>query len=133
MSEEGSGRIYQGVIAYVAVSNAREAAQFYERALDARIIDQRPVEDGRLMHCEMVINGGAFMINDTFPEHGMTETGAGSCVLHLTVNDIQSWWDRAIAAGCKETVGLHDAFWGDRYGQFEDPYGLRWGLVGPKG
>ena len=125
-------RVYQGVIAYTCVSNAREAAKLYEKALGAKIIDQRPVEDGRLMHCEMIINGGAFMINDPFPEHGMGEPGAGSTVFHLTIDDVQTWWDRAIAAGFTGTVEPHDAFWGDRYAQMKDAYGLVWALVGPK-
>ena len=124
---------YVGVIPYVCVSGAKAAAKLYEKALGAKIVDQRPGnEDGRLMHCEMVINGNAFMINDPFPEYGMTQTGAGSCVLHITVDDLQSWWDRAIAAGFKVEMEPHDAFWGDRYAVMSDEYGLRWALVGPK-
>jgi PhnB protein len=130
--ETETGRTYVGVIPYICVSNAREATKLYEKALGAEVIDQRPTEDGRLIHSEMIINGGPFMINDPFPEHGMGEPGAGSCVLHLTVDDVQKWWDRAIAAGFTPSVEPHDAFWGDRYAQMKDAYGLTWALVGPK-
>lgn len=126
-------RPYVGVIPYICVSDAKAAATLYEKALGARIVDQRPgAEDGRLIHCEMLINGNAFMINDPFPEYGVTETGAGSCMLHITVDDLQAWWDRAIAAGFTPTLEPHDAFWGDRYAQMKDEFGLNWALVGAK-
>jgi PhnB protein len=125
---------YVGVIPYICVSDARAASKLYEKALGAKVIDTRTMKEGdpRLIHCEMVINGNAMMINDPFPEHGMAETGAGSCVLHITVDDLQAWWDRAIAAGFKPEMEPHDAFWGDRYAVMSDAYGLRWALVGPK-
>ena len=123
---------YKGVIAYFPVADARKAAAFYEKAFAGEVVDTRPVEDGRLMHCEMTINGGPVMFNDPFPEHGMGETGAGGCVMTLTVDDVQAWWNRAVDAGCTVVLDLHDAFWGDRYGQLADPFGIRWALVGPK-
>jgi len=125
---------YVGVIPYVCVSDARAASRLYEKALGANVTDTRTMgeNDPRLIHCEMIINGNAFMINDPFPEHGMAETGAGSCTLHITVEDLQEWWDRAIAAGFTPQMEPHDAFWGDRYAVMSDPYGLRWALVGPK-
>lgn len=124
---------HAGVIPYTTVSNAREAAALYQKALGAEVRDQRTMgEDQRLIHCEMIINGGAFMICDPFPEHGHGETGTGSCTLHLIVDDVQAWWDRAIAAGFTPAVEPHDAFWGDRYAQMKDAYGLTWALVGPR-
>jgi PhnB protein len=59
--ETETGRTYVGVIPYICVSNAREAAKLYEKALGAEVIDQRPTEDGRLIHCEMIINGGRLL------------------------------------------------------------------------
>lgn len=124
---------YVGVIPYICVSDAKAAAKLYEKALGAKVVDQRSgAEDGRLIHCEMIVNGNAFMVNDPFPEYGMSQTGAGSCVLHITVDDLQSWWDRAIGAGFTSVQEPHDAFWGDRYAVMKDEYGLVWALVGPK-
>jgi PhnB protein len=128
---ETAGKIV-GVVPYVGVSDAKKAAAFYEKALGATIVDQKPVEDGRLMHCEMHINGGTFMICDPFPEHGHAYVKPAGVTMHLVVDDAQAWWDRAIAAGCTPTLELHDAFWGDRYGQFSDPFDISWAVVGPK-
>lgn len=130
-SNQGSERSYPGVIPYLTVSDARAATELYEKAFGATIADQRFTDDNRIMHCEIRINGGPFMINDPFPEHGVT-AGEPNCVLHIVTKDIQQWWDRAVAAGFEVTLPLHDAFWGDRYGQLKDRFGLRWGLVGPR-
>lgn len=32
----------------------------------------------------------------------------------------------AVTAGAKITMPVADMFWGDRYGQLEDPFGHRW-------
>lgn len=122
---------YQGVIAHIPVSNAREAAQFYVKAFAAEITDERPTEDGRLIHCELLINGGAFMISDLFPEYGTGQAGAAGAVMHICSNDVRDWWDRAKAAGMEVTHDLHVAFWGDLYGQMKDAFGVTWAFVGP--
>ena len=31
-------------------------------------------------------------------------------------------------AGAKLTMPVADMFWGDRYGQFRDPFGVRWSV-----
>jgi PhnB protein len=33
-----------------------------------------------------------------------------------------------MAAGAKVTMPLADQFWGDRYGQFTDPFGHSWSV-----
>lgn len=122
---------YPGVTAYATVSDARKASAFYERALGATIADTRETPEGKIMHCEVRINGGPFMFNDPFPEHGMGETASG-CTMTLVVEDAQAWWDRAVAAGMTVKFELHDAFWGDKYGQLQDPFGVSWAFVGPQ-
>ncbi|MBP0439354.1 VOC family protein [Tianweitania sediminis] len=122
---------YPGVTAYATVTDARKAAEFYRIALGAEIVDARETDGGKIMHCEARINGGAFMFNDPFPEHGMGDTANG-CAMTLIVEDAQAWWDRGVAAGMAVETDLHVAFWGDKYGQFKDPYGLSWAIVGPQ-
>jgi PhnB protein len=34
----------------------------------------------------------------------------------------------AVAAGAKVQQPLQDTFWGDRYGQLDDPFGHRWNV-----
>lgn len=121
-----------GVVAYVTVSDAKEAFGYYAKAFDAKEIDRRPVEDGRLMHGHVEINGGAFMFNDPFPEWGSPAQPVQNCVLHLIVDDAAPWWKRATDAGLEVAVPLEKAPWGDFYGQLRDKYGITWGIVSPR-
>jgi hypothetical protein len=36
---------------------------------------------------------------------------------------------QAVKAGAKVTMPVSDMFWGDRYGQLEDPFGHRWSVA----
>ena len=126
-------RTFGGVIAYLQLPDAKAAAELYRKAFDAKEIDRRPVEDGRLMHCHLEINGGALMFSDQFPEYGMSAKAVEGVTLHIASLDPQSWWDRAVAAGLEVVHPLKVEFWGDTYGQLRDPFGITWGIVGPAG
>jgi PhnB protein len=123
--------VIPGVIAYFTVSDTKAATAFYEKAFGAKLIDRRETPDGRSMHVHVEINDGAMMFNDPFPEHGMGAEPPQNIVLHLIVDDADSWWKRATGAGSKVVVPLEVAFWGDKYGQLKDPFGVTWGIVGP--
>jgi PhnB protein len=71
------------------------------------------------------------MLNDDFPEHGGPASPPGSLTLHLQVPDADAAWNKALAAGATERFPLADQFWGDRYGQIEDPFGFRWSIGAP--
>ena len=49
--------------------------------------------------------------------------------MHLYVEDVDATVARAVAAGAKVTMPVADMFWGDRYGQLEDPFGHRWSVA----
>jgi len=38
-------------------------------------------------------------------------------------------WAKALAAGCKLVSAIRDQFWGDRYGELEDPFGFVWAIA----
>jgi uncharacterized glyoxalase superfamily protein PhnB len=54
-----------------------------------------------------------------------------SYVMQLVVADGDAWWNRAIAAGCKERMPFGFAPWGDKYGQMADPFGVTWAINSP--
>ena len=45
------------------------------------------------------------------------------------VEDVDDVFAKAIAAGSKEIAPVQDQFYGDRSGQFEDPFGHRWNVA----
>ena len=106
------------------------AVEFYQRAFGAEVLRTMPAEDGeRLMHAHLRINGGSVMLHDEFPEmNGEQDIQPKGVVLHLQVDDVDEWWNRAIVAGAVPVYPLADQFWGDRYGQLRDPFGHSWSI-----
>jgi PhnB protein len=50
-------------------------------------------------------------------------------MLHAYVDDVDAVFQRAIEAGAKELRAPEDRFYGDRSGEFEDPFGHRWSVA----
>jgi PhnB protein len=90
-------------------------------------------EDGkRIMHAHLRLNGGSLMLNDDFPEYGGGRPAPNSAItLHLQVTDADALFNQALDAGATETMKLQDQFWGDRYGQLRDPFGVTWSIGAP--
>jgi uncharacterized glyoxalase superfamily protein PhnB len=122
-----------GVVPYLSIDGASDAAAFYQRAFGAREVARMAAEDGkRVMHCHLEINGGAFMLADNFAEMGASPVQrSASYTMQLIVRDGDYWWRRAIEAGCKEKLPFAVAPWGDKYGQLVDPFGVTWALNMP--
>lgn len=117
-------------------NRAAEAIDFYAAAFGAKEQRRMPADDGkRLMHAHLLLNGASLMLNDEFPEYqGPGDTGSGSpsgVVLHLQVDDPDAWFDRAVKAGASVRMPLQNMFWGDRYGQIDDPFGYTWSIGAP--
>ena len=119
-----------GVVPHLVLSDANAASTFYQRAFGAAEVSRMPTEDGaRLIHCHLHLNGGSLTLMDQMPGR---ETGpVQGFDLILSVDDIDAWWDRAIKAGAKAVMPPQKMFWGDRYGQVEDPFGVLWSLDEP--
>jgi PhnB protein len=121
---------------YLTVHDAAGAIEFYKKAFDATQDGESHLMPGtnKIMHARVVINGSLIMLADDFSErvggNCMTPPALGGSpiVLAMQVDDAQSIWDKAVAAGAVVTMPLADQFWGDRYGQFTDPYGHKWSI-----
>ncbi len=51
--------------------------------------------------------------------------------VNLSVDDVDIWWDRAMAEGATELRAPKDEFYG-RHGKLRDPFGHVWSITGPK-
>jgi PhnB protein len=121
-----------GVVAYVQVDGATKAAEFYRRAFGAQVVAAHPVDDkGRTMHVHLHINGSSVMLCDCYPEFGHPTEKPQAFNLMMTVDDIDAWWRRAVDAGAEVVMPVADMFWGARYGQLRDPFGVVWALNQP--
>ena len=122
-----------GVIAYLNVEGAQKASEFYQKAFGATQAHiYPPDEQGRTMHVHLYINDGSVMLSDPYPEHNCGYEPAKGFSLMFPVQDVDSWFDRAVKAGCTGNMPPTDMFWGDRYAQCKDPFGVTWAFVGPK-
>ena len=121
-----------GIVAYLQVDGAMKAADFYKRALDATFAGAHPPDDqGRTMHVHLYINGGSLMLCDPYPDYGYPLEKPQAFTVMLPVEGIDTWWERAVDAGMEVVTELQVMFWGDRYGQLRDPFGVLWAMNEP--
>jgi len=85
------------------------------------------------MHIHLHINGSTLMLSDFYPENGMpaVKPQGYTMQLHLGSDDIEAWWQRAVDAGCEVVMPLQVMFWGDRWGNMRDPFGVEWAMNAP--
>lgn len=122
----------------LVVDDAAAAIDFYVKAFDATELGRVPAPDGkRIFHAALRINGAMVMLNDDFPEYAdgksstPTALGGTPVTIHLTVTDVDAKFQQAVEAGATVVMPLEDMFWGDRYGEVQDPFGHRWSLGQP--
>lgn len=127
---------YAPLSPYLKVKGAKQAIEFYKKAFGAKARMVMEADDKkRLMHADLIINGGEIMLSDEFAEFGEPATVAPPSVktstvsIHLQVDDSDKWWARATEAGCKVVMPLADQFWGDRFGMIRDPFGHVWSIA----
>lgn len=117
---------------HLVCAGAAAAIDFYVRAFGAIEEGRLPGPDGKLMHAMVRIGDSPLMLVDEMPEWGALGPKAlkGSPVtLHLYVKDVDATVAQAVAAGARVTMPVADMFWGDRYGQVEDPFGHHWSVA----
>lgn len=114
------------IIPHLTVQDGRAAIEFYRKAFGAEQEFTSIMPDGRVLHAQLRIGGGVVFLADPF---GPPAGAPGGVTIHIWTADVDALWRRAVAAGAREKMPLMDAFWGDRYGVLEDPFGHSWGLA----
>ncbi len=124
---------FHTITPHLILDDAKRAIEFYKKAFGAEECVRMASPDGsKIMHAEMKIGDSRLMLADEFPEMGIRapKTFGGSPVtVHLYVADTDATMDKAAKAGAKVTMPPMDAFWGDRYGKLEDPFGHQWSVA----
>ncbi len=120
------------VTPYLCVDGAAAAIDFYVFVLGATERMRMPAPDGRIGHAELELGNSAIMLADEYPEIGFRSpktVGGTPITLHVYVDDVDDVFAKALARGATEVSAVKDEFYGDRTGQFEDPFGHRWNIA----
>jgi PhnB protein len=113
---------YHTVTPFLNVKGALDAIDFYKRAFGAEERMRMPNPDGTIMHAELVIGDSTIMLSDA------SRSPESRSSIHLSVDDCDALFERAVSAGGLQRMAPQDMFWGDRYGQVEDPFGNLWAI-----
>ncbi len=122
---------FHSITPSLIVRNGAEAIEFYKRALGAQERMRMPAPDGKISHAELQIGDSIIFLSEEMPAMGgKSPQTAGTYTggFYLYVQDVDSAFKKAVAAGGKTTMPVSDMFWGDRMGQFTDPYGHVWSI-----
>ena len=122
---------YPRLTPYLIVDGAGAAIDFYCSVLGATERMRMPAPDGRVGHAELQLGDSMIMLADENAQmdvRGPRAIGGTPVSLHVYVEDSDAVFERAVQAGAKALQAVEDRFYGDRSGQFEDPFGHRWNV-----
>ena len=123
---------YPEITPYLAVDGASDAIDFYGTVFGARERMRMRAPGGKVGHAELEIGNSLIMLADEFPdmEHRGPKTVGGTPVtISVYVEDVDDVFDRAVKEGATALRPVENQFYGDRSGQFEDPFGHRWSVA----
>jgi PhnB protein len=120
---------YPRVIPYLTIEGAAAAIDFYTKVFGATERARMPGPEGKVGHAELEIGDSVVMLADAFPGMGNPAPkalGGTPVTVMVYVEDVDATFDQALKAGATEERKVENQFYGDRAGQFMDPFGHRW-------
>ena len=117
---------------HLVCAGGLEAIEFYKKAFNAVELMRLVGSNGKLVHAGLRIGNSMLMLAEENPNWGSfgPKSLKGSPVtIHLMVEDVDAAVAQAVAAGATITMPVTDMFWGDRYGQLQDPFGHHWAVA----
>ncbi len=120
---------YHSVTPYLIIKGAADAIEFYKKAFGATELLRMPAPGGKVGHAEIKIGDSPIMLADESLEMGYTSPttlGGTPISIMIYVDDVDTIFKQAIAAGGEEQKPLQDQFYGDRSGSLKDPFGHVW-------
>jgi PhnB protein len=111
------------VTPYLAGVGAANLIDFMERAFGAQVEERvpRPDDPEKLMHSQILIGDSRIELGDV-----SDVMDARRFELHLYVEDVDSVYEKAVAAGARTLHAPTDQPYGDREAGIEDPMGNYW-------
>lgn len=120
---------YHSVQPYLMFRACTDAIRFYAEVFGAREVMCMRDDTGRVQHAEIEIGDSRVMMADENPAIGALSAqqyGGTPIGLMLYIEDCDSIYHRALAAGAKSLREPADQPYGDRMAGIEDPFGYKW-------
>lgn len=118
----------------------REALEFYQHALKGEVVALMKFADGGsacadmganpegVMHSEFRADAVHFFASDGIPGSSPINGNRITLAINFSHLDEQAAVFNALAEGGEINQPLADQFWGAKYGELTDKFGLRWSL-----
>lgn len=121
---------FHSITPYFMVDGAKKAIELYEKALGAEVmmVLNAPGTD-MVMHGALKIGDSVLFISDPAPEMERQAPAAGtlsSNAFYHYVEDVDTAYEKAVAAGMASVSAPEDMFWGDRTAVLNDGFGYNW-------
>jgi PhnB protein len=118
---------------YLMVSDVDEAIAFYKAAFGATEIHRQLNADNKLTGGEMWVGTSPIMLGSSGQTDGEPSMGSDPLLdnlpqvtLYMYVEDVDSFFQRAVDAGAKVLMPVADRFYGNRECGIVDPFGIVW-------
>lgn len=118
----------------LSVRNGSRAVEFYKTAFGAAEGFRADMPDGSLVVAQLSIGSSDFWVAEESPENQnfSPETlGGGTMRMVLVVDDPDTVFAHAVAAGAKLVWPVEDQHYGWRVGRVVDPFGHHWEIGKP--
>ena len=119
----------------LAVRRGARAVEFYKAAFAARELFCIEAGDGAVV-AQLAVGASEFWVADESPEHlnfSPESLNGSTARMVLVVDDPDSVFAGAVAAGAKQVVPVEDQSYGWRVGRVVDPFGHHWEIGKPIG
>lgn len=114
---------YRSVAPYLVVEGADKLIDFMTQAFGAKERMRMAGPGGAIGHAEMQVGDSVVMLGDSATTDNNRKQTA---MIHLYVEDCDTVFANALAAGATVDSEMETKFYGDRGGAVQDPFGNVW-------
>jgi PhnB protein len=115
---------YHSVTPYLIVDGAPKLIEFMKKAFDAEGSEVMRGPDGRIAHAELKIGDSIVMLADSTEKYPPIASH-----VYVYVENVDSTFNRALAAGAGSIQEPTNQFYGDRTAGFKDSTGNLWWIA----
>ena len=123
---------YPQFFVYLTVRECEAAIEFYIKAFNFELGDSVPGENGKVQHAELSYGAAVIMMapegawGNTRDKAPITTGLTPSSTFYMYVENVDTFYKRAVEAGAKSLAEPQESFWGDRFCRLSDSEGYEW-------